>query len=157
MSSKLWFLIFALLLTACSTLHKQALETKASSEETRKWSAEKQLEKDWKTLKRDSLATDVEMEVWPKGILKITPDGGFEGELLKLKVKKHKVQLQKTNQQGMERRSSRTDSVLQKHETAVSKAELKDRDAKPIGWICAIAFLIAGLLATIGLIRKKVR
>lgn len=130
---KYLIILAMVLLSSCSGLHqlKNLAQTKTDIRDES--SRQEQATRQWRMQQQDSSATDLEVEIWPRGIITYT-DSGFSGDVQRIKLRKKVKQQTHTQQQAKEHVAVAENKVLSQKQHAVVKTLVKNRVGIS-GWI----------------------
>ena len=134
----------SLLCNACATMQKSDATLKEARLQTLQMKTLQTSKLEWNKQTSDSDITNLEIEMWPKGMVKYSPASGFEGEMIRLVLRKKERHHLTTVEQVQG--SSVIHADLKQRETSQVKIKSHQKyRITPLVWL-SLLLLTAGYL-----------
>ncbi|NTE05546.1 hypothetical protein G6M26_25705 [Agrobacterium tumefaciens] len=134
----------SLLCNACATMQKSDATLKEARVQNLQMKTMQISKLEWNKQTSDSDMTNLEIEMWPKGMVKYSPGSGFEGEMTRLVLRKKEHHHLTTVEQVKGSSVIRTD--LKQRETSQVKVKSHQKyKITPLVWL-SLLLLPAGYL-----------
>lgn len=126
---------------------KDATKTTSTFEQAGSISRAITQKEDWHAQRRDSLFTEADVLIWPKGIITYSPGGGFTGEVFKMKLHNKALRQVLTEEKGSSTQKMQT--IIKEQTKASSKNRVQSK-IRSIGvwkyWLFAMVLLLVGAI-----------
>jgi len=141
---KYFMVLTMVLFSSCSGLHQFKNLAQTHTDVREESSSMEQATRQWGIQQQDSSATELEVEIWPRGLITYT-DSGFSGEVQRITMRKKVKQQTHTLKQSKENTARSENQVHAQKQQATEKTLVENRLGGS-GWLWLLLIVPVYLL-----------
>lgn len=141
------------LMLSCTTLKKESAKNKFTLAQQESLQQSVLLAQQMQSSQKDSFSSAIEVELWPKGKVKFSAAHGFEGEAIKIKLRKKMQNVQHLQQTTQQQQLQLKHQEVKQQQQQVSKTSLKTK--KENYFLPIMCIILSGAIIYIGYVVFK--